>query len=138
MPCRRLAVKDAEGAAQRAKLLDGEGHGHILSRAARPEHQPSSVTPAGRSDSCASCCRCAGQGPESWRTDWARYFVLDDNDNISGTSLAEYRKVYDKLVASLVRDIDLTRARSQYTTDLVSLNAHAPKTQDIPGARTGR
>jgi hypothetical protein len=35
MPCRRLAVKDAEGAAQRAKLLDGEGHGHTLRRAAR-------------------------------------------------------------------------------------------------------
>jgi hypothetical protein len=31
MPCQRLAVKDAEGAAQRAKLLDGEGHGHTLS-----------------------------------------------------------------------------------------------------------
>jgi hypothetical protein len=28
MPCRRLAVKDAGGAAQRAKLLDGEWHGH--------------------------------------------------------------------------------------------------------------
>jgi len=36
MPCQRLAVKDAEGAAQRAKLLDGEGHGHTLSRVARP------------------------------------------------------------------------------------------------------
>ena len=35
MPCRRLAVKDAEGAAQRSKILDGEGHGHTLSRAAR-------------------------------------------------------------------------------------------------------
>jgi hypothetical protein len=36
MPCRRLAVRDAEGAAQRSKILDGEGHGHTLSRAARP------------------------------------------------------------------------------------------------------
>jgi hypothetical protein len=35
MPCRRLAVKDAAGAAQRSKILDGEGHGHTLRRAAR-------------------------------------------------------------------------------------------------------
>ena len=39
MPCQRLAVKDAAGAAQRAKLLDGEGHGHTLSRAARPRER---------------------------------------------------------------------------------------------------
>ena len=44
MPCQRLAVKDAEGAAQRAKLLDGEGHGHNLSRAARHPRPPASVT----------------------------------------------------------------------------------------------
>ena len=43
MPCQRLAVKDAEGAAERAKLLDGEGHGHTLSRAARPPRQPRSL-----------------------------------------------------------------------------------------------
>ena len=36
MLCQRLAVKVAEGAAQRSKILDGERHGHNLSRAARP------------------------------------------------------------------------------------------------------
>src|SRR5216683_4160734 len=46
MPCQRLAVKDAEGAAQRSKILDGEGHGHTLSRAARPERAPRSSKPA--------------------------------------------------------------------------------------------
>jgi hypothetical protein len=46
MPCQRLAVKDAAGAAQRAKLLDREGHGHTVSRAARQPRPPSSVTPA--------------------------------------------------------------------------------------------
>jgi hypothetical protein len=69
MPCQRLAVKDAEGAAQRSKILDGEGHGHTLRRAARLQHgalgpyfhswkdnapmntdQPSRVTPAEISD----------------------------------------------------------------------------------------
>jgi len=41
-----MAVKDARSrAAQRSKILDGEGHGHTLSRAARPQHQPSSLTP---------------------------------------------------------------------------------------------
>jgi|SRR6516165_9181676 hypothetical protein len=28
MPCQRLAVKDAAGAGQRSKILDGEWHGH--------------------------------------------------------------------------------------------------------------
>jgi len=50
----RLAVKDAEGAAQRAKLLDREGHGHTLSRAARRQHQPSSLTPAGQTSLLSS------------------------------------------------------------------------------------
>ena len=48
MPCQRLAVKDAEGVAQRSKILDGEGHGHTLSRAARLPHHPSALTPAGQ------------------------------------------------------------------------------------------
>jgi hypothetical protein len=40
MPCQRLAVKDAAGAAQRSKILDGEWHGYTLSRAARLPHTP--------------------------------------------------------------------------------------------------
>jgi len=40
MPCPRLAVKDAAGAAQRSKILDSEWHGHTLSRAARSSHTP--------------------------------------------------------------------------------------------------
>ena len=47
MPCQRLAVKDAAGAAQRSKILYGEGHGHTLSRAARPLHHSSALTPTG-------------------------------------------------------------------------------------------
>ena len=45
-PCRRLAVKDAEGAAQRSKILDGEGHGHNLSCAARPPCRPWDFKPS--------------------------------------------------------------------------------------------
>jgi hypothetical protein len=40
MPCQRLAVKDAAGAAQRSKILDSEWHGYTLSRAARSSHTP--------------------------------------------------------------------------------------------------
>ena len=40
MPCQSLAVKDAAGAAQRSKILDGEWHGYTLSRAARSSHTP--------------------------------------------------------------------------------------------------
>jgi hypothetical protein len=54
MPCQRLAVKDAVGAAQRSKILDGEGHGHTLSRAAQHPHRPSSLTPGGRTSLPAS------------------------------------------------------------------------------------
>jgi hypothetical protein len=39
MPCQRLAVKDAAGAAKRSKILDGEWHGDTLSRATWP-HTP--------------------------------------------------------------------------------------------------
>jgi hypothetical protein len=75
-----------------------------------------------------------GQGDNAWRPEWDQYFTLADTEIITGKALTRYRNRYDGLVAAAVRDLDLTRARSQYTTDLVTLNAHAPKSQDVLGS----
>jgi len=40
MPCRWLAVKDAEGAAARSKILKGDGTAISSGRAARSRHSP--------------------------------------------------------------------------------------------------
>lgn len=75
-----------------------------------------------------------GTGENAWQSDWDSFFALRDSDTISGESLTRYRKQYDLLLALAAKDISLTRARTQYTTDLVSLNAHAPRAQDIRGS----
>ena len=75
------------------------------------------------------------RGAEGWDSAWDGYFTLDDSATISGADLWRYRELYDALVAKLVGDLDVTRARSKYTTDEVSLNAHAPQRIDVTGAR---
>lgn len=75
-----------------------------------------------------------GQGGNPWQAEWNNYFALKDTDEISRGTLMQYRQAYDKLLAAAVRDIDLTRTRARYTTDLVVFNAHAPKVWDIPGS----
>lgn len=58
-------------------------------------------------------------------------FTKTEASPIPAAELTKIRQAHDALVAALVRDLDLTRARGQYTTDLVSLNAHAPRQRDI-------
>lgn len=74
-----------------------------------------------------------GGADNVWRPEWNHYFTLQDTDRIASESLMEYRRTYDGLLAAAVRDLDITRARSQYTTNLVKLNAHAPIVEDIVG-----
>jgi hypothetical protein len=74
-----------------------------------------------------------GEGDNAWRREWDNYFTLQDTESIAGESLMEYRKTYDRLLAAAVRDLNITRARSQYTTNLVKLNAHVPRIEDILG-----
>ncbi len=69
----------------------------------------------------------------NWRDEWDRQFVYDDRRAIPAAELRAVRCAYDGLVASMVRDLDITRARPRYTSDLVSLNAHAPRPKDVPG-----
>lgn len=75
-----------------------------------------------------------GTGESAWRPEWDRYFALADSTSISAEELQRYRRSYDELIAALVRDLDLTRSRARYTTDLVTLNAHAPRTTGITGS----
>lgn len=69
----------------------------------------------------------------AWLSDWDSMFTKNDEDPIKSQELAHIRTAHDKLIAALVQDLDLTRARSEYTTSLVSLNAHAPRQRDIGG-----
>lgn len=70
-----------------------------------------------------------------WSDSWNAMFSKADDTSIPADKLQAIRRAHDELVAALVRDLDLTRARGQYTTNLVSLNAHAPQRQDIEGSR---
>lgn len=68
-----------------------------------------------------------------WQESWDACFAYDDERLIPASELTEIRSSYDALVAALVRDLDITRTRGKYTSDLVSLNAHAPRRTDIAG-----
>lgn len=70
-----------------------------------------------------------------WSPDWDRLFAYDDRRPIPGSELAQVRSAYDELVATIVGDIDITRARAAYTTSAVVLNAHMPRRADIEGFR---
>lgn len=74
------------------------------------------------------------RGPQPWDAAWDRMFSKDPGDAVPATELTKIRRAHDDLLAAIVRDLDPTRARSRYTTDLVSLNAHAPKHTDIEGS----
>lgn len=73
------------------------------------------------------------QAHASWDSSWDEMFVYSDSREISGDELMNVRKACDALLVSLVTDIDINDARDAYTTDLVSLNAHAPRRQPISG-----
>ena len=72
-----------------------------------------------------------------WKPEWDAYFAYEDADEISGEELGDLRGAHDALLAALVKDLDITRARAKYTSDLVSLNAHAPRMRDITGSAGG-
>lgn len=60
---------------------------------------------------------------DPWVKEWDDYFALREDEVITPESLRAYRLAYDKLVAALVTDLSLSRARPEYTTPSVSLNA---------------
>ena len=60
-------------------------------------------------------------------------FSLKDDDVISPAMLSAYRSAYDDLLAKLVQDLTISRARAQYTTSRVSMNASAPNWAALGG-----
>lgn len=72
--------------------------------------------------------------PSGWPSDWDDFFTLPKDATIPAEALHNYRDVYDALIAAIVRDLTITRARARYTSDQVSLNAHAPIARAISGS----
>ena len=69
----------------------------------------------------------------AWDDSWKAMFELPETGIVSGESLTEYRVAYDRFLFALVTDLNITRARAEYTTPRVSLNASPPR-NDIAGA----
>ncbi|MYR07782.1 hypothetical protein GTV32_16390 [Gordonia sp. SID5947] len=80
--------------------------------------------------------RAAWSGTSEWQTEWDELFMNADEDTISGEELQSIQAKYGRLIDALVGNLKLTKAKVEYTTDLVSLNAHAPTPPDIPGRDT--
>ena len=78
--------------------------------------------------------RQAWRPAEGWDPGWDRMFTMADHEAIPAPTLMSLRKQYDDLVGAMVRDLDLTRTRDQYTSGQVVLNAHAPVREDIEGS----
>ncbi len=68
-----------------------------------------------------------------WESHWDGMFLKGDRDVITSEELMRLRQKHDAIIAAIVRDLDMTRARSQYTSGSVVLTAHAPPQEDIGG-----
>jgi hypothetical protein len=69
-----------------------------------------------------------------WEDHWGGMFLKADDETITSEELMSFRKKHDAIIAAIVRDLDMTRARSEYTSGSVVLTAHAPAQEDIEGA----
>jgi hypothetical protein len=79
------------------------------------------------------------RGPvgRSWDPAWDQLFALTGDEGLDTADVRSTRDRYDALIAAMVRDLDLTRARSAYTTRLVSHDApFAPPTGIATDERT--
>jgi hypothetical protein len=75
----------------------------------------------------------AWNAPAGWAGHWDAMFQKADRDVITADELMSVREKHDAVIAAIVRDLDMTRARSQYTSGAVVLTAHAPPQEDIGG-----
>jgi hypothetical protein len=75
--------------------------------------------------------RAAWSGGAEWDDRWDEMFLKADDELITAEELMSVRQKHDAIIAAIVRDLDLTRARSQYTSGAVVLTAHAPPQEDI-------
>jgi hypothetical protein len=77
-----------------------------------------------------------GPAGQAWDPAWDQLFATGDQ-GLDPADVRSTRDDYDALIAAMVRDLDLTRARSAYTTRLVSHSApFAPPNDSRTGERT--
>lgn len=77
--------------------------------------------------------RLSWQAAPPWNTDWGRMFELSEDESVEAASLEELRSTYDGLVSALVGDLNINRARSEYTSAPVVANAGGPS-RTVEGA----
>lgn len=70
----------------------------------------------------------------AWDSDWDKMFAKREHESIPVEEMSAIRVAHDRLLADIVADLNVTRARSEYTTNMTVLNAHAPRLQQIDGA----
>ena len=63
------------------------------------------------------------QGSQPWDTRWDRLFELRDEEPVERASLETLKRAHDDLIAALVLDLNMNRARSEYTSTRVVGNA---------------
>jgi len=66
----------------------------------------------------------------SWDSSWDEMFELCE-EGVSAGALTTYRGAYDEVLARMVEDLNLEKARPDYTTARVSLNASTPPAREV-------
>jgi hypothetical protein len=60
---------------------------------------------------------------DAWRAEWQNMFTHQEDDQIKGSSMADVRASYSKVLAALVEDVELLAPRQRYAPAGVSANA---------------
>ncbi|WP_156507308.1 hypothetical protein [Arthrobacter sp. OY3WO11] len=70
--------------------------------------------------------RVSWKAADPWDPDWGRLFELQEDEAVEAAALKAIRTSYDSLVSALVTDLNINRARGEYTNAHVLENAHGP------------
>jgi hypothetical protein len=70
----------------------------------------------------------------AWDSAWDAMFTKREHEAIPAVELLTVKQAHDRVIAALVQDLNINRARSEYTTSLTVMNAHAPRVQQVDGA----
>ncbi|GHD43779.1 hypothetical protein GCM10008097_10880 [Mycetocola manganoxydans] len=67
--------------------------------------------------------RVSWKASAAWDPSWGRLFELQEEEPIERQALEELRSAYDSLISALVKDLNINRARSEYTSARAVTNA---------------
>lgn len=70
--------------------------------------------------------RVSWNATDPWDPEWGRLFELQEDEAIEAAALETLRSAYDALVSALVTDLNINRARGEYTNTRVLENARGP------------